>query len=212
MFGGDIVLDFFAGSATTAHAVLAQNREDGGNRRFIMVQLPEPMDHPEYANIAEVGKERIRRVIKRMREEETRPDEDLGFRVFKLDKSPRRQWQDLPPDTSAEAYQRQLELFIAEPLVEGWAVADVIADVAVKEAGFGLSYRIEQIALSEQTIYKVIDDKREQHFYICLDNNISFEMVRQLGLALDDLFIFRDSAVDDSTAANLALTCRVKSL
>jgi len=178
-----------------------------------MVQLPEPMHHPEYANIAEVGKERIRRVIQQMRTEAGHPGEDLGFRVFRLDKSPRRQWVDLPPDTPAEDYKRQLELMIDAPLVEGWSAEAVIADVAIKEAGFGLSYRIEQVAtVSEQTIYKVIDDEREQHFYICLDEHLAFAAIRRLELGRDDLIVFRDSAIDDSTAANLALICRVKSL
>ena len=171
------------------------------------------MAHPDYDNIAEVGKERIRRVIQRMEQEDGgHPKEDLGFRVFKLDKSPRRQWQDLSPDTAAEDYQGQLELMIDDPLVAGWTAEDVIADVAIKEAGFGLSYRVKRIDDPVQTFFKVIAAEREQHFFICLDDKISFESVRRLGLARDDLFIFRDSAVDDSTAANLALTCRVKSL
>lgn len=89
---GDLVLDFFAGSGTTAQAVLEANREDGGNRRFIVVQRAEPLSHPTFATIAEVGKERIRRIIARLedegRERTTRRSseslEDLGFKVIKL--------------------------------------------------------------------------------------------------------------------------------
>lgn len=89
---GDIVLDFFAGSATTAQAVLEANREDGGNRRFILIQLPEPLDHPEFLTIAEVGKERLRRVIAGLENESKKRRvakrslvaEDLGFKVLKL--------------------------------------------------------------------------------------------------------------------------------
>jgi len=97
--GHDIVLDFFAGSCTTAQAALELNREDGGNRRFIMVQLPEPTDDPEFATIAEMGKERIRRVIARMKEEDEgkleveERDEDLGFKVFKLARSNYKVWE-----------------------------------------------------------------------------------------------------------------------
>lgn len=86
----DIILDFFSGSATTAHAVMDINAEDGGNRKYIMVQLPEPCDEKSeaykagYENIAEIGKERIRRAGKKIKEE-TGADIDYGFRVYKVD-------------------------------------------------------------------------------------------------------------------------------
>ena len=87
-----VILDFFSGSATTAHAVMQLNAEDGGNRKYIMVQLPEPTDEKSEAykagfkNIAEIGKERIRRAGKKIKEE-TGADIDYGFRVFKVDSS-----------------------------------------------------------------------------------------------------------------------------
>jgi adenine-specific DNA-methyltransferase len=219
----DIILDFFAGSATTADAVLQLNREDGGNRRFILVQLPEITSNPEYPTIADISRERIRRAIKRMEAEaagkldgfEARPDEDLGFRAFKLDHSPMRQWEDLPPDTSPEEYTRQLELFVNEPLLDGWTVQEVIAEVALKEVGFSLSYRADVVAsVQGQTVYRVSDDDRNQHFYICLDDRLDWEALQPLARALThaDLFVFRDSAVTDTVVANLSLTCRIKSL
>ena len=216
----DIILDFFAGSATTAHAVLEQNREDGGNRKFIMVQLPEPMSHEEFDNIADVGKERIRRVIQRMKSENAsqfngfgQPNEDLGFRVFRLDKSSMRQWQDLPSETSAADYDQQMALFAADPLLDVWTIRDVIAEVAVKEVGFSLTYRVERVqAVAEQTVWQVIDDEKEQHFYICLDDRVSFDALKPLRLTPDVLFVFRDSAIDDTIVANLALACRIKSI
>ncbi len=220
--GEDIVLDFFAGSATTAHAVLQQNRHDGGNRKFIMIQLPEPMVNPQFANIAEVGKERIRRVIQKMQGESAGmldglqglPDEDLGFRVFKLDESPLRQWPDLPTDTtSPEEYLKQMELMILDPLLEGWTLPDVITEVALKEFGFSLTWRVEQFESgARQTIYKVIDDEQEQYFYICLDEKIVYDTIKHLDFKKDDRFVFRDSAIDDTIIANLALTCRIKSI
>ena len=216
----DIILDFFAGSATTAQAVLEQNREDGGNRKFIMAQLPEPMSHEQFDNIADVGKERIRRVIQRMKSENAsqlngfgQPNEDLGFRVFRLDKSSMRQWQDLPSETSAADYDQQMALFIADPLLDGWTIPDVIAEVAVKEVGFSLTYRVERVqAVAEQTVWQVIDDEKEQHFYICLDDRVSFDALKPLRLTPDVLFVFRDSAIDDTIVANLALACRIKSI
>ena len=90
----DIVLDFFAGTGSTGHAVLKKNGQDGGNRRFILVQLPQLISHPQFSTIAEIGKERIRRVIQRMQEEsDDKPNEaramfaDLGFKVFKLEQT-----------------------------------------------------------------------------------------------------------------------------
>jgi adenine-specific DNA-methyltransferase len=81
----DIVLDFFAGAGSTGHAVFKKNRQDGGNRRFILVQLPEPTNHPHFATIAEIGKERLRRASRQMKAEgEPTPTEDLGFQVFKV--------------------------------------------------------------------------------------------------------------------------------
>ena len=119
-------------------------------------------------------------------------------------------------DTSAEEYATQLELSLSDPLLDGWTIPDVIADVALKEAGFTLSYRVEQIAtdLGEDgpTICKVQDDDKEQNFYICLDDEISFGAIKQLDLSRDDLFVFRDSAAGDTTIANLALTCRIKTI
>lgn len=90
---GDIVLDFFSGSATTAHAVMQLNAEDGGNRKFIMVQLPEKCDEKSeaykagYKNICEIGKERIRRAAKKIHEEHPEAKFDDGFRVLKVDES-----------------------------------------------------------------------------------------------------------------------------
>lgn len=220
----DIVLDFFAGSATTGHAVLNQNRADGGNRRFICVQFPEPLPVPEenFSTIADIGKQRLRNVIAEYKTENGKKlegvqaplQEDLGFRLFKLDKSPMRQWEELLADqTSPEEYARQMELFVIDPLLDGWTEQDVIAEVAIKEAGFGLTYRVEKVeAVANQSVYRVVDDEKDQHFYICLDDKISLDALKPLTLTRNDLFIFRDSAITDTIAANLALTCRIKSI
>lgn len=93
-----IVLDFFSGSATTAHAVMQLNTEDGGNRKFIMVQLPEETDENSeaykagYKNICEIGKERIRRAGEKIVQETGKTDLDIGFKVFKLDSSNVKLW------------------------------------------------------------------------------------------------------------------------
>jgi adenine-specific DNA-methyltransferase len=140
----DIILDFFAGSCTSAQAVLENNRADEGNRRFIMVQFPEPTSpgsparNAGYESIAEIGKERIRRVIKRMQTEDagkltTGRDapEDLGFRVFKLDRSNYKAWRDFEGGDLAEL-QTLFDRF-ESPLVDGWKAEDVLVEVVLME-------------------------------------------------------------------------------
>jgi adenine-specific DNA-methyltransferase len=219
-----IILDFFAGSCPTAQAVLELNREYGGNRRFIMVQLPEPAGKDTeareagFATIADIGKERIRRVIAQRTQEdegkmplETRETpEDLGFRVFKLAESNFRSWNGVDEDTP-EAYAQQMAMF-SDSLVDNWKAEDVIYEVALKE-GYGLNCAIEPVAgITGNTVYCVADPDREQSFHICLDNALQPETLQVLNLSPDDLFICRDVALDDEAAANLALQCRLKSI
>ncbi len=221
----DVVVDFFAGSCPTAQAVIGLNREDGGNRRFVVVQLPEPLDSLKKLDdgtvlytIADIGKERIRRVIKRMQEEDagkldlpTRENpEDLGFRVFKLAESGFRQWS--PPNTDdAETIATQLGMF-HDPLLAGWTPERVIAEVALKEVGYGLDYAVQKHELKGNTIWQVTDPGKGQTFRLCLDETISAKTVRALSLRKDDVFICRDKALDDSLAANLALQCDLRVL
>jgi len=207
----DIVLDFFAGSCATTQAVLELNREDGGNRRFIMVQLPEPTGNPQFPTIAEIGKERIRRVIARMnkrREGQLALDkpEDLGFKVFKLAPSNYKQWDGAQPD--AAAYARQAELF-ADPLAEGWQPENLLYEVALKE-GYGLNIQVEATVV--ESVQRVSDPEKGQSFYLTLAGKLVLQDLRPLDLKKDDLFICRDSALDDEAAANLALQCRLKTI
>jgi adenine-specific DNA-methyltransferase len=214
---GSIVLDFFAGTCTTAQAVLEFNREDGGDRRFIMVQLPEPTGNKQYPTIAEIGKERIRRVLAKLKSENagqlSLPSpaqlEDLGFRVFKMAPSAFKPW--VGEAAEPEAYARQLELQ-TDPLVEGWKPQDVIWEVALRE-GFGLDAQVVPVAgLEARAIWRVTDPAREQSFVICLADRIDLAAVRPLNLGREDLFICRDAALDDEAAANLALQCRLKTI
>lgn len=219
----DIVVDFFAGSCTTANAVLEVNRRDGGTRRFVVVQLPEPISggaeafKSGYKTIADLGKERIRRVIKKMKEEAagnpalpTRATpEDLGFKVFKLAESNWRRWrgvQDATPDALAD----QMEMFV-DPLVEGWSATNVLYEIALKE-GFGLNCKIESRTVAGATVYQVTDPDSQQSFLACLDDAVPEAVWKSLGLTTDTLFVCRDRALDDTAAANLALQCRLKTI
>ena len=217
-----IILDFFAGSAPIAQAVLELNQEDNGHRKFICIQLPEEADKNSeaykagYLTVADIGKERIRRVIKRMQQTDEgqlaleTPDEDLGFKVFKLTESNFRPWKGLDEDTP-EAYAHQMAMF-TDPLVDHWKAEDVIYEVALKE-GYGLNCRVEPFAdPAANTIYRVADPDKEQSFYICLETTLQAAALRALNLSKDDLFICRDLALDDGAAANLALQCRLKTI
>lgn len=217
---GDIVLDFFSGSASTAHAVLVQNRADGGNRRSISVQFPEALPKPETVlkTIADIGRERIRNVGAGMKQsDEGKLDglidgtaEDLGFKAFRVAPSNYRAWTKLDA-ADANSYANQMALF-NDPLVEGWTSENVIYEVALKE-GYGLNVIIERMPeIHGKTIYRVTDPDREQMFYISLDDDIPFTVLKPLSVSKDDLFICRDVALDDDAAANLALQCRLKTI
>ena len=211
-----IVLDFFAGSCTTAQAILELNREDGGSRRFIMVQLPEPTPDESiamnagYKTISDIGKERIQRILTQMKDNSLfHKSEDLGVRVFKLAESNYRTWNGIEEDTP-DYYAGQLEFFSENPLVEGWEPEGVIYEVAIKE-GYRLDRLIEEVEeTDENTIYRVMSADKQQSFCICLDEELFQDDVNKLKLTQDDLLVCRDQALDDTKAANLALQCRLK--
>jgi adenine-specific DNA-methyltransferase len=221
----DIVLDFFAGSATTPHAVFLQNRSDGGDRRCIWVQLPEPIGEESeiyrqgFTSIAGVGKERIRRVIKKLKDEakgqqalfkDRATPEDLGFRVFKLAESNYRQWGGLE-ERAGEKYAAEMELF-TDPLLPGSKAEDVVWEVALKE-GYGLCSTVEEVkGIKGNRVWRVTDPDHGQSFLICLDDKLKETTVRALTLGKDDLFVCRDAALTDEQAANLALTCKLKTI
>jgi adenine-specific DNA-methyltransferase len=219
----DIILDFFAGSGTTAQAVLEANMEDGGSRRFILIQMPQPTSADSvarkmgYETVSQIGKERVRRVIQQLTEQENgkllTSNADLGFRVYKLAESTYRQWQP-PPNPTPEAYTAYLAQFVPSVLVENWNAHDVIVEVALKE-GFGLNMRIEMVeAITDHVVYRVSDADREQAFYICLDDRgiLAEDLLDRLGLTRDDLFMCMDNALDDTRAANFVLQARLKTL
>lgn len=181
--GNDIVVDFFAGSGTTAHAVLDLNRKDGGNRKFILVQLPEPTGGDDYASIADITKERARRVIKKLNDEdstetpglfdENTPPQDLGFRVFKLTESNFKPWNaELPQEASA--LERQLELHV-DHLREGRTADDILYEILLK-SGYPLTAPMEKVSLKGKTIYSVAGGL----FLICLEKELTLDLIRSM--------------------------------
>jgi len=196
-----IVLDFFSGASTTAHAVLKLNAEDGGNRRFIMVQLPEPCAENSEAckagfrTIAEIGKERIRRAGKRILEEhpEASGRLDTGFRVLKLDSS---NMHDVC--YSPEDYSQELLLTLADNIKPDRTPEDLLFQVML-DLGVLLSSKIEETAIGDKKVFSVADG----YLIACFDKNITTEVVTGIAKMKPYYAVFRDSGMEnDSVAAN----------
>lgn len=211
----DLALDFFSGSGTLAQAILEQNHKDGGDRRFVLVQLPYPSDNTAFPTIAELGKERIRRVIAKLQGDtgnltRTTP-EDLGFKVFALAESHFEQWSGVP-DRDAGRYADTMDRFI-DPLKANADATATVWELAIKE-GYGLNSTVVPAQVGTNTVYTVTDAEKEpaQSFRACLDATLAADIAKQLALTPTDLFMCRDSALDDTLAANLALQCRLKTV
>jgi adenine-specific DNA-methyltransferase len=209
----DIVLDFFAGSCTTAQALLELNQQDGGNRRFIMVQLPEPTPPDSqarragFSTIAEIGKERIRRVIKRMQGEQQKliPDretpEDLGFRILKLGCSHFKAWRDFEGGDVAEL-QTLFDRF-ESPLVDGWQPDDLLVEVMLLQ-GFPLDSTVTPLAgYRHNHVLRVTSGLVAHELYVCLDERLHPATADTLALGAEDVFVCLDSALDEETKLRL---------
>ena len=164
----DIILDFFSGSATTAHAVMQLNAEDGGNRQFIMVQLPElTAENSEafkagYKNICEIGKERIRRAGAKIKAEH--PEVDTGFKVLKLDTSNLVKWDDTPTDSEEDLFKRMDS--VVKSLKNDRSELDVVFEVMLK-LGIPPTYKVNEINVNGRKVYSIGDDGL---VLICLDS------------------------------------------
>lgn len=196
-----IVLDFFSGSATTAHAVMQLNAEDGGNRKFIMVQLPEKTDEKSeaykagYKNICEIGKERIRRAGKKIKEENKDKEGieklDTGFRVLKLDSSNMNDVYYTPEDFDKHT-------LFSENVKSDRTPEDLLFQVML-DLGIELSAKIESRQIAGKTVY-LVDD-----FYLvaCFDRDVTEATITEIAKLHPVYFVMRDaSAANDSVIDN----------
>jgi adenine-specific DNA-methyltransferase len=174
-----LVLDFFAGSASTAHAVMDANQEDGGNRKFILVQLPEKTGKPDHPSIASITRERARRVIDKLNEAdaskldlEGKAKQDRGFRAFKLSSSNFKIWDANQAATDATQLAEQLQLYADN--VQGERGQDDILFELVLKAGLPLSSKVEQIQVEGKPVYAIA----EGQLLICLENLITQALLR----------------------------------
>jgi adenine-specific DNA-methyltransferase len=201
-----IVLDFFAGSCTTAHGVMEQNNEDGGSRRFICVQLPEPCDESSIAfkagfkNIAKIGYERVRRAGKKVREENPMFAGDLGFRVFKLASSNIRAWEPNRDDLPTTLHDS------IEHLKTNRTEQDILFELLLK-LGLDLTIPIEQKSIAGKAVHNI----GAGTLLVCLAEKIASAEVEPLALGIaawhkelapagETTVVFRDSAFADDVA------------
>jgi adenine-specific DNA-methyltransferase len=202
-------------SATTAHAVLDLNREDGGKRRFILVQMPEETDSNSeackagYKTIAEIGKERIRRVIKKISDEKAAElggtyGLDLGFKVFKLTESHYKPWRNYHGQEVKE-----LEALFEEyrtPLVENWRGTEdgLLTEILLIE-GFPLDSRVREMEeYRDNRVRQISCGFHENRLLVCPDDTIQAATVKALALKDGDIFVCLDTAVDDQTKSRLS--------
>ena len=196
-----IILDFFSGSATTAHAVMQLNAEDGGHRKFIMVQLPEQTDSKSeaykagYKTICEIGEERIRRAGKKIQEESplTTANLDIGFRVFKVDSSNMEDVYYRPADYN----QVQMELF-ADNIKPDRTPEDLLFQVML-DLGILLSSDIQETEIAGKKVFSVAGG----YLIACFDAEVTEETVKAIAQKQPVYAVFRDSSMaSDSVATN----------
>ena len=197
----DIILDFFSGSATTANAVFTLNREDKGNRKFIMVQLPELCSEKSqaykagYKNICEIGEERIRRAGEQIKSEwekehpsnglfgsEEQFTTDIGFKVFKLDSTNINEW-----DPNMKLDEKELAMRLGEVFKEGRSKEDILYEIMLKYGVF--DKQVEEINVNGKTMYRV----GKRYMIVCLDDQITSDDVKAIGELSPKTVIFNEA-------------------
>ena len=219
----DIVLDFFSGSATTAHAVLQLNKEDNNNRKFIMVQIPEITAETSeaykagYKNICQIGEDRIRRVGNKIKEEiesgntqlklgeEPKNVPDIGFKVFKLDTSNIKKW-----NGNADTIESEIQESIFNYEVDRSEI-DVVYEIMLK-CGLDLTYSIEEINVNGKTLYSI----GAGAMFVCMDNDITQDVadkiveIKDANDIIEPVAVFKDNGFKtDSNKTNIKETLRV---
>lgn len=207
-----IVMDFFGGSGTTGEAVFEQNREDRGNRKFILVQLPEPTDLHGFASISDICKERVRRVSKKLNDEdagalglEGGAKPDRGFKVFKLQSSNFKTWNaEVPKDPVA--LTQQLEMHVRH-IVDGRTPEDLLFEILLK-SGFPPTTPIETLTLAGKTVFSIA----EGTMLICLEKTLTSEVIKEMAACKPERVVCLDEgfAGNDQLKTNAVQTMKTK--
>lgn len=213
-----IILDFFSGSATTAHAVMDLNAEDGGNRKFIMVQLPEPTDKESeafkkgYKDICEIGKERIRRagrkIIEDNKDKESIESLDTGFKVLRVDDTNFRRIKEVKNKNITFKY-KSLSVKDEEDFNPNFTDLDIVYELMLRRQDIQLTEEIKKLDNIGERTYVVGDT-----ILVCLEENVTGEIVEQIGKIETDLswIVLRDSAFDDDCDLKINTTRKLRSI
>jgi adenine-specific DNA-methyltransferase len=195
-----LIIDFFAGSGTTAHAVWLRNLEDGGNRKVVCVQLPEDIKN-ETLTVADLTKERIRRAGKKIKEENPDYNGDLGFKVFKLDSSNIKRW-----DADFDTLESDL-MDAVDYLVKDRTNEDVLYELCLK-LGLDLSIKIEEKTVAGKKLFIL----GRGYLVVCLDDAITMDLIEGIGALKDELapedgmrVVFKDDGFKDDVVKTNAL-------
>lgn len=206
-----VILDFFSGSASTAHATMKFNSDDKGNRKFIMVQLPELCNEKSeaykagYKNICEIGEERIRRAGEQIKTdwEKEHPSDglfgsdeefttDIGFKVFKLDSTNVNEW-----DSNMKLDEKELAMRLGEVFKEGRSKEDILYEIMLKYGVF--DKQVEEINVNGRTMYRV----GKRYMIVCLDDHITSEDVKAIAELSPRTVIFNEAGfIDDNSKIN----------
>ena len=227
----DIILDFFSGSATTAHAVMQLNAENKSKLKFIMVQLPFKCEDKSeaakagYKNICEIGKERIRRAGAKILEEAKSNKDmfsednplDVGFRVYRMTDSNFKEYTPVQgqDENATKSLFEELENNQI-PLINGWKTENVLTEIILKQ-GFALDCECKKVdSFTKNTVYCIKDSEgpasRTTTMYVCLDLKIDSETIQNLKLDEKEKFVCLDSAIDDTSYARLADKGRIETI
>ena len=211
-----LVFDPFAGSCTIGHAVALQNRLDGGQRTYLACQLPEPVPQGSrnaeagLATIADVGKRRLRLTIKSLKAKaKPTPNEDLGFRVFKLERSSFLAWHNYEGDN----INKLADLFsqTEKPLADGWTRDGLLVEVMLME-GFPLDSAVSKLESNRNDVRRITSDASGHALVTCFDERLYAETLRVVDLSDTDVFICLDSALTDEMKLRLADRCVLKTI
>lgn len=210
----DLVLDFVAGSGTTAEPVCEINRQDGGRRTFVLVQLQEETNKDStaykagYKTVSDICKDRIARASKKFKKEKA--DGDFGFKTLRLSKSNYKIWQDYDGTNLAEL-EAKLDLF-ETPLVDNWKSENLLTEILILE-GFPLDSRIEKLKDHKvNTVHNVSSEFCEHRLLVCLDSKVEHETIQHLKFGENDVFVCLDSALSDQDKMRLADVCKLKAI
>ena len=199
VLSGDIVLDFFAGSGATSHAIIDLNKQDAGARKFVLVQLPEPTGREDYATIAEITKERVRRVLKKINEEDESKlaldggqRHDRGFRVFKLAESNFHPWNANIGQGDLLELEKQLELHV-DHVRDERTDDDLLYEILLK-SGYPLTTTVEKVVLDEKVFYSVAAGL----LLVCLEKALTHDIAKAMAERKPERVV----CLDESFAGN----------